>query len=63
MKPDRRSLVPLPTDISLNIEVGWNESHAVFDELGVPRGKRIDTFLAAFCFMLVVLVHTFGQRC
>jgi len=43
MKPDRRSRVPLPTDISLNTEIrGWNESHAVFDELGVLRGKHIE---------------------
>jgi len=49
LKPDCRSRIPIPDDISLNTEArGWNESHAVFDELRVPKGERTETFLAAF---------------
>ena len=41
--------VKVPTNISLTTEVhGWNESHVVFDALGVPKGERIETFLAPF---------------
>ncbi|KAJ8431985.1 hypothetical protein Cgig2_005914 [Carnegiea gigantea] len=48
-KSDRRSGVPLPNIISSATEVrGWNKSHVVFDELGVPKGERTETFLAAF---------------
>ncbi|KAJ8420966.1 hypothetical protein Cgig2_019215 [Carnegiea gigantea] len=46
MKSDRRSRVPVPTNISLATAVhGWNGSHAVFDELVVPKGERTKTFL------------------
>jgi len=49
MKPDCWSRVPVLKNISLNTEVrGWNESHAVFEELEAPRGERTKTFLAAF---------------
>ncbi|KAJ8437814.1 hypothetical protein Cgig2_013430 [Carnegiea gigantea] len=43
MKSDHRSRVPLLTNISLT-----TESHAVFDELGVPKCKHKETFFAAF---------------
>ncbi|KAJ8425953.1 hypothetical protein Cgig2_016233 [Carnegiea gigantea] len=49
MQSDRRSRVPLPNIMSPATEDhGWNESHVVFDELGVPKGERTETFLAAF---------------
>ncbi|KAJ8436100.1 hypothetical protein Cgig2_011922 [Carnegiea gigantea] len=49
MKSDRRSRVPLPNIMSPATEDhGWNESYVVFDELGVPKGERTETFLAAF---------------
>ncbi|KAJ8442297.1 hypothetical protein Cgig2_011220 [Carnegiea gigantea] len=48
-KSDRQSGVPLPNIVSSVTEVhGWNESHVVFDELGVPKGERTETFLTAF---------------
>ncbi|KAJ8426367.1 hypothetical protein Cgig2_001893 [Carnegiea gigantea] len=55
MKSDRRSRVPLPTN---------NESHTIFDELGVPKGDRIETFLGAIlsCWLclFVLLVRDVG---
>jgi len=56
---------PPPIDISLNTEVrGWNESYAVFDELGMPKGERTETFLVAFlsCWLslFILLVRDAG---
>jgi len=49
MKSYHQCRVPFPTNISLISEVhGWNESHAIFDELGVPKGERTETFLGPF---------------
>ncbi|KAJ8426173.1 hypothetical protein Cgig2_021027 [Carnegiea gigantea] len=48
-KSDRRSRVSLPNIMPSAPDVhGWNESHVVFDELGVPKGERVETFLTAF---------------
>jgi len=66
MKPDCRSQVPLPNDISLNIEVwGSNESYAVFDELGVPRGELTETFLPAFlsCWLCLFILPVKDAGC
>ncbi|KAJ8433428.1 LOW QUALITY PROTEIN: hypothetical protein Cgig2_024764 [Carnegiea gigantea] len=66
MKSDRQSRVPLPINISLTIEVhGWNKSHSIFDELGMPKGEHTETFLATFlsCWLcMFILLHRTRKR-
>jgi len=66
MKSNRRSLVPIPTNISLTTAVhGWNESHAVFHELDVPKGEHTETFLAAFlsCWLCLFILPVRDAGC
>ncbi|KAJ8424351.1 hypothetical protein Cgig2_033470 [Carnegiea gigantea] len=64
MKSDCQSRVPLPTNVSLITKVyGWNESHAVFGKLGMPKGKHTETFLVAFlsywlCLFILLVKDT-----
>ena len=66
MKLDCRSQVPVLDDISLNTEVcRWNESHAIFNELGVPIGEHTKTFLAAFvsCWLCLFVITVRDAAC
>jgi len=66
MKLDCQSRVPVPEDISLNVEVrGWNEPYAVFDELGVPRCERTQTLRATFllCWLCLFVLPVKDAGC
>jgi len=65
MKPDCQRRVPILDYVSLHTEVReWNESHVVFNELGMPRGERTETFFAAFpscwLWLFILLVRDAG---
>ena len=66
MKSYRQNQVLLPTDISLDTKVcGWNESHAVFDELGVPKREHRKTFVTAFlsCWLCLFILPVKDAGC
>ncbi|KAJ8420953.1 hypothetical protein Cgig2_010782 [Carnegiea gigantea] len=66
MKLDRRSQAHLPIYVSLTTKVhGWNESHAAFDELGMPKGEQTETFLTAFllCWLCLFLFPVKDAGC
>ncbi|KAJ8437339.1 LOW QUALITY PROTEIN: hypothetical protein Cgig2_015070 [Carnegiea gigantea] len=59
MKSDHRSQVPLRTNVSLTTDVHvWNESHVVFDQLGVPKSslQRLSLWLFFHLCLFILLV-------
>jgi len=50
---------PSPNQNILTTKVhGWTESHVIFDELGVPKCERTETFLMAFlsCWLCLFII-------
>jgi len=50
----------------MNTEVrGWNESHAVFGELGLPTGEHTETFLTTFlsCWLCLFMLPVRDAGC